>query len=298
MGPNFFIIGAPKCGTSTLYNWLAQHPDVGSPVKKELFYYMDHGHPLIGQKNYHSDGVDGISQFYLDHALSRAIVMEATTHYLYQDTALKVLSGDPSNKVCILLRQPASRVLSSFEYTANNLSRVRPNVTYSDINLSIQKGKKLYPNLVHCKKSAYVLERDQDYSQYSKYVAKWIDAMGRDRVKILISEELFSDPQPSIEELLCWLDLKPEIEGLTNARSNETYRVKSNRLHRHARRYGQLFSATPKFKRFLKKIYVAINQSEKSKSEPPRKYGNLTQSSQNEKQRLEALLGRTINAWS
>lgn len=49
--PNFFIIGAPKCGTKTLTNWLAQHPNVYfSPTKETHFYNIDQS-----TRNYHDE---------------------------------------------------------------------------------------------------------------------------------------------------------------------------------------------------------------------------------------------------
>ena len=37
--PNFFVVGAPKCGTTALYQYLAQHPDVFLPETKEVHYF-------------------------------------------------------------------------------------------------------------------------------------------------------------------------------------------------------------------------------------------------------------------
>ena len=41
--PNFVVVGAPKCGTTSLYHYLRQHPEVFLPSQKEL-HYFSHGH--------------------------------------------------------------------------------------------------------------------------------------------------------------------------------------------------------------------------------------------------------------
>ena len=40
--PDFFILGGMKCGTTSLFNYLAQHPDILLPEEKELHYYDIH----------------------------------------------------------------------------------------------------------------------------------------------------------------------------------------------------------------------------------------------------------------
>jgi hypothetical protein len=49
--PNFFIIGAPKCGTTSLANWLAQHPNVYFSPTKETHYFNNDRSPT----NYHDE---------------------------------------------------------------------------------------------------------------------------------------------------------------------------------------------------------------------------------------------------
>ncbi|MCP5333794.1 MAG: hypothetical protein H7A13_10650, partial [Pseudomonadales bacterium] len=45
--PNLIIAGAPKCGTTSLFDYLVQHPQVGGSSVKETCYVMDRGYPLF-----------------------------------------------------------------------------------------------------------------------------------------------------------------------------------------------------------------------------------------------------------
>ena len=45
-----FIAGAPKCGTSSLFNWFSTHPEICSSKNKEPFYFIDEKSPLKNQR--------------------------------------------------------------------------------------------------------------------------------------------------------------------------------------------------------------------------------------------------------
>jgi len=64
MIPNLFIVGAPKCGTSSLFDWLIQHPDVRGSSIKEPFFFTDTTHPLSRRPNFANDGLDAFETFF------------------------------------------------------------------------------------------------------------------------------------------------------------------------------------------------------------------------------------------
>src|ERR1044072_6556741 len=131
--PNLIIAGAPKCGTSSLFSWLAAHPPPYGSQLKETFYLMDEGHPLRRKESkYQPLGLDGYQGCFSDCSEHHRIIFEATTHYLYQQTALEVLSKlNPRPQIVVLLRKPSERVYSSFQYSKNNLANVRRELTFS-----------------------------------------------------------------------------------------------------------------------------------------------------------------------
>jgi hypothetical protein len=63
--PNLIIGGAPKCGTSSLFQWLADHPEVCGSRVKEIFYLMDRDHPLLkAESNFHNHGLCGYESYF------------------------------------------------------------------------------------------------------------------------------------------------------------------------------------------------------------------------------------------
>lgn len=87
--PNFFIIGAPKCGTTSLAHWLAQHPEVFmSPVKEPHYFSTDF--PLTSWRDpddYHSlfEGADthhkAVGEASVWYLRSREAVPQIEAHY-------------------------------------------------------------------------------------------------------------------------------------------------------------------------------------------------------------------------
>ncbi len=66
--PNVVIVGAPKCGTSSVFAWLADHTEVGSSHVKETFYLMDKGNPLLKpHSNFHEHGLEGYKAYFEDY---------------------------------------------------------------------------------------------------------------------------------------------------------------------------------------------------------------------------------------
>ena len=108
--PNFFIIGAPKCGTTSLASWLAEHPAVYmSPVKEPHHYNNDLNHGLF------KDYSKYISLFQ-DAGGEHLVVGEASVWYLYSETAvLNILNESPDAKFIVMLRNPIEMAPSLHE---------------------------------------------------------------------------------------------------------------------------------------------------------------------------------------
>jgi len=108
MRPNFFIIGAPKCGTTSLANWLGAHPDIFMPSIKEPHYFSE-DIPCANRI------VDAADYFELFKAAPRncKAVGEASTGYLRSSCAVqRILAQLPGAKFIVCLRNPVDMVPS------------------------------------------------------------------------------------------------------------------------------------------------------------------------------------------
>lgn len=109
--PNFFIVGGPKCGTTSLFEWLRRHPDTYLPVKEPNFLSRD----VFDARDVPGAVTDWGA--YLNRLMpiehADKITGESTPRYLYSDIALELLSRHNSRpKILIILRNPIDLVFS------------------------------------------------------------------------------------------------------------------------------------------------------------------------------------------
>ncbi|HVF67624.1 MAG TPA: sulfotransferase domain-containing protein [Pyrinomonadaceae bacterium] len=258
--PNLVVAGAPKCGTSSLYRWLADHPQACGSAPKETFYLMDEGHPLARRgSDFRARGLEGYAEFFADCEADARVRFEATTHYIYQRTALEVLSRLPTRpRIVFLLRKPSERVYSSFRYSQNNLANVSRALTFARfVELSARSGggtEAEWDALAGA--SAYVLRNDIRYSRYVEYVSAWVERFGRERVDVLLFEEMRSNPRAFMKRFAARVGLDASFyDSYDFPVKNETFGVRYPSLHRGVRRLNELVPAAG-LKDALKRVYV------------------------------------------
>lgn len=126
--PNLVIAGVSRAGTTSLFNYLAQHPDVGTSDVKELRYFsaVGHGQPL------------GPLDMYAAHfkARTQAYAVEATPGYFYGGGALATVLREtcPSVRVVVSLRSPIERCWSwsQFVKSRDRIPKDMPFSAYLD----------------------------------------------------------------------------------------------------------------------------------------------------------------------
>jgi len=233
--PNLFVVGAPKCGTSSLFDGLTRHPDVVGTRPKEPFVLMDRDHPLARRPNVHDAGLAVYVNLFPDEATAAPVRLEATTHYLYQETARACIAGLGDARAVAVLREPAARVFSSFRYTANNRARLARDLTFARYLELVERGEPLYPRWCRDHRSAYVLEREVDRSRYLAHLRPWLEGLGADRMRVVLFEDLRARPRAVVADLLAWLGLDPGGLGEIDAAGrNRTVEVRHRALHRAA----------------------------------------------------------------
>ena len=256
--PNLVIAGAPKCGTSSVFTWLAAHPQVGASTVKETFYLMDEGHPLRRQAlNFQEQGLAGYESFFSKCLPHHRVVFEATTHYLYQQTALEVLSRlKPMPQIVFLLRKPSERVYSSFQYSKHNLANVRRDLSFAQFITEVMRRPDSALISEYAGESAFVLQRDIEYSRYIEHLSRWIARFGRERIQIYLFEEMKRDPRLFMQTLAGRLGIAAEFyDRYDFPVRNETVTVRNTSLHR---RVKKLNRAIPRFpmRSVLKNTYM------------------------------------------
>jgi hypothetical protein len=123
---NLFIVGAAKCGTTSLYEYLAQHPQIYMCPVKEPHFFSDkvenankdlYRKPEKGKK-YHTKIVKDPDVYaaLFDEGKNAKIRGEASPSYLWDpDAALKIFKYNPDAKIIVVLRDPIDRLVSAYQ---------------------------------------------------------------------------------------------------------------------------------------------------------------------------------------
>ncbi len=106
--PNFFILGAPKCGTTSLASWLSAHPNIFMSTPKEPRYFnTDYAAPDRPRS------LEKYEQLFAEATPKHKAVGEATTGYLRSEKAVPaILKYAPSARFIVCLRNPIEMVQS------------------------------------------------------------------------------------------------------------------------------------------------------------------------------------------
>jgi hypothetical protein len=201
--PDFLIIGAARCGTTSLFHYLARHPQVVVPGRKELHFFDRHyerGLDWYLQCFARTDGAGGSPA---------SIRGEATPSYVFYPHAVPRISADvPDVKLIALLRNPVDRAYSQYWHM----------VRLGHESLSFEDAVAREPERL-----AGELERTEVDAGYTSealvrhsYLARGVyaDQIERvfrhfppGRVKILKSEDLYTDAQQVLDEVTGFLGI-------------------------------------------------------------------------------------------
>jgi hypothetical protein len=111
--PNLFIIGAPKCGTTSLAGWLAEHPSVFISAMKEPHYFSQ---PCVPQyRKRHKDMTfEDYERLFADATPAHDFVGEASTSYLLHGSSVlpKILEYSPDARFLVCVRNPIEMAFS------------------------------------------------------------------------------------------------------------------------------------------------------------------------------------------
>jgi hypothetical protein len=113
--PNFYIVGAPKCGTTSLYEYLKPHPQVFFPNIKEQNFFSTPPPPNAQLFDLRYCGSSEEYQLLYQGAEKFDAIGDASPSYLWDENACRrIHAACPKAKIIIILRDPAARAYSHF----------------------------------------------------------------------------------------------------------------------------------------------------------------------------------------
>lgn len=204
--PNLLIVGSAKCGTSSLHNYLAQHPEIFMSAKKEPRFLSSQGmeFPLGGPKDHRvekwivKEYNDYLELFQGKSNFNIIGESSADTLYFYKHTitSIKKYIGNP--KILIVLRNPVKRSFSAYQHLVRD---DRESLSFEEaLQLEDDRIQKNYELIYHYR----------SVSRYYEPVEAFLKNF--DHVKIILTEHLNKKPEQTLKSVFEFLGVDPSYK--------------------------------------------------------------------------------------
>ena len=290
--PNFFLVGAPKSGTTALYRYLRAHPDVWMPDEKEPHYFA----PDLASSKFITDREEYLALF--SEAGDAARVGEASVYYLYScRAAAEIRSFEPRARIIVMLRNPIDMIHSlhsqAFYSGYEDLDSFEEALAAEDAR---RQGQRLPAHGYFPQGLLY-----RSIGRYTEQVRRFIDAFGRDQVHVIFYDDFERAPGEAYRACLEFLQVDPDFR-VDFARVNANKRVRSATLQRLAagnrdlRRVARL--AFPGLYSRAHRLFYRLNtvMTERPPLESTLR-ARLSSEFRDDVCALGQLLGRDLSAW-
>lgn len=219
-----FIVGAPRCGTSSLWRLFNQHPDVCFSTVKEPHFFSRFDLSSLDDEAL----TELVRRAYIERFFrarqSESLLMEASPTYFYAPERMRItLRLWPEAKFIIALRDPMamipslhSRLLITGDETVSDLKRAW------NLIPERREGRAIPRSCIDARFLRY-----DEAARFATHLRNFLREVGERRCRVILLDDLSSDPTRSYEELCSFLDLQPwpQTEFKVD-RTNRSCRVK------------------------------------------------------------------------
>ena len=211
--PDFIIIGEAKCGTTSLYNYMIQHPKIKSALTKEINYFNWHyKKPLKWYKAHFPTSLE--KKINKNMMKQNFLTGEATPLYLFHSLVPKrIYDLIPEVKIIVCLRDPVKRAYSH----------------YNDLGVRLGDDKRTFDEAVRSE-IEMIKEKKFDMTSFEygfedrlyQYVSRgiyldhlkiWMETFSKEQILIVKTEELNKNPKKVLEKIFEFLSL-PNFDNI------------------------------------------------------------------------------------
>lgn len=227
--PNFLIIGAAKAGTSSMYEYLGQHPEIYTSLIKGpcYFAYEDDQRVVVngpGDQEIFDRFVVTNQQTYMqffngvthEHAIGEASVL-----YMYEPlAAARIQQFNPEIKLIACLRDPVSRAFSSFLHLRRDARE--PVANFCDaLNLEDERVAARWEHQWHYTRLGF----------YYEQLARYFERFARDQIRIYLYDDFRANPLHIIQDIYNFLDVDSTFVPDLSIRMNVSGQPRIRALH-------------------------------------------------------------------
>ncbi len=286
MRVDFFIVGAPKAGTTSLYHYLNEHLEIEMSSQKEPDYFSD---SLIQNKGmyYGKNRIDTLEK-YNNLFINPEVKLrgEGSVSYLfYDDVPLKIKTYNPEAKIIIILRDPVDRAFSHYlmDYRLGLVSE-----SFEDIINKKSKHKN-----AHLFYQQYI-----QVSEYAPQIKRYLNVFKRENILFIDYEDFKNDVAGVVNNVYLFLGVNDDFQPNLNKKHN-TYTMPKNGIIRY------IYSFVS-FRNFLTSIFskglvesirnrLFINDRKPKLSNANREF--LNEFFKEDLKELNALLNKDFTKW-
>lgn len=292
--PNFFIVGAPKCGTTALYTYLRDHPDVFMPEVKEPHFF---GSDLEFRYRRRPDAERYRS--YFAGADGRSRIGEASIWYLYSSSAAReIREAAPAGKAIAMVRDPVEMITAMHSQFVYNGHEDLPLADALAAEPDRAAGRRI-PERANFPAGL----RYRRIASFAEQIERYLDAFGPDAVRVIVFDDLKADASATYRSVLEFLGIDPDHRPDFSV-------VNANKISRN-RTFRRLLNDPPEWlrapvravlpwrlrRRAYRGLVNANIRREPRSPVDPAVIERLREEMAPSVERLSALIGRNLDAW-
>lgn len=253
----FIIAGTEKAGTTSVFMYLTEHPEVCASMRKETDFFRRKGVD-------DSLSLDGYEERFSHCAGTGPIRMEASPAYLGEarTVAPRMAAVLPDAQLLFILRNPVERLHSSYHFHVGRLN-INESVsfrTYVDKCLAYDGGTASAEELGLDPWYLNVLR----YGRYSDYLQVYLSSFPAANIRVMFFEDLRDDPRAFMTELSEFLGIDAAFwDTFEFRRENVTFSAGNKTLHRLALGINNMtepyLRRMPRLKSWLVALYKRLN---------------------------------------
>ena len=259
----FLIVGGTsKAGTTSVFNYLAKHPQICPSRAKESRFFLDADYPLSSEMRYQKDGPQAYLSFFdsKDRQGEENWRFEATPDYLYSPgTARLIRETLPNVRFIFLLREPVSRLLSFYRF-GQQLNEIPRAMTFDRyIELQGDTSGADFPGKYHHPALCAL-----QHGRYSLYLKPFLELFDRSAIHIAFFEDLRRDPHAFMVAICRWAGIDETcFQRYCFEIINKSFGVRHPQLHRvyfeTKRKARSLVRHRPRLRSVLRQVGRKVN---------------------------------------
>tara|TARA_B100000029_G_scaffold103718_1_gene94266 strand:- start:14004 stop:14876 length:873 start_codon:yes stop_codon:yes gene_type:complete len=220
VSPNFFVIGAVRSGTTSLFHYLGQHQCITSSAYDEIGYFDDNFH--LGEHWYRSLFPTVFTKNKILKKHGKFLTYDVTPFYIYNPLVVeRIKTYFPNSKIIACLRNPIDRAYSNYMIELQD----------GDTNLSFEERIQPEIELINNKKikldnKAFLV--DTYYNNiiargfYAEQLKHWYNSFPKEQLLMVSSEELSKNTHNTLNKIFDFLDLQnTEINDISKKNKRE-----------------------------------------------------------------------------